>query len=74
MGSNDPYSGTKNTYLEGGLRSAGFIASPLLNQTGQEFTGLIHISDWFPTFAALAQADVSEIELDGFNQWNAIRY
>ncbi len=56
------------------MRSAGFIASPLLNQTGQEFTGLVHVSDWFPTLAALAQADVSGIELDGFNQWNAIRY
>ena len=52
--SNTPLKGTKETMYEGGIRAASFLMSPLLNKTDYKYSGLMHITDWVPTFARLA--------------------
>lgn len=59
-GLNGPLRGVKGTLFEGGLKVDGFITSPLLNTNENAnstshslFSGLMHISDWFPTILGL---------------------
>ncbi|GAB6029238.1 Arylsulfatase [Chamberlinius hualienensis] len=70
-GNNYPLRGSKNTIYEGGTRGAGFIHSPLLENTGYTYNGLVHAVDWYPTFVTLA-GGVPEPGLDGMNVWDAI--
>ena len=76
MGDNDPLRQGKNTYFNGGLQAVGFIASPLLSTAGQNYYGLIHVSDWFPTFLNQAGGNETEtgLELDGFDFWESLKY
>lgn len=54
--SNYPLKGGKLNWWEGGIRPAAFVSSPLLPQEarGRTFHGIVHETDWLPTFAALA--------------------
>ena len=70
---NSPLNGDKGTYLNGGIQAAAFVTTPLLSQTGVEYTGLLHVSDWLPTLVNLAGGDVSDLSLDGFDVWESIR-
>ena len=63
----------KGTYFNGGIRGAAFVTSPLLSQTGVEYTGLLHLSDWMATLVNPAGGDVTDLDLDGFDVWEAIR-
>eukprot|EP01034_Spumella_vulgaris_P025603 gene25603-32076_t len=55
-GRNGPLRGGKGTLFEGGTKVDGFIFSPLLfsERLGRTYSGLMHVSDWFPTILALA--------------------
>ena len=72
-GNNYPLRGGKGGFYDGGIRAAGFIASPFLDTTGQNYTGLIHVTDWFPTLVNQAGGDGSDLELDGFDVWDSLR-
>ena len=75
-GNNWPLRGTKATLWEGGMKSIGFVSSPLVGSEhkGKVSRELMHISDWFPTISAMADIPLnSSLGLDGFNQWSMIR-
>jgi len=69
---NWPLRGEKKALFEGGIKANGFVASPLIQTPGTVNNGLMHVSDWFPTFIGLAGVDASEYELDGFDLWQSI--
>jgi len=73
-GYNWPYRGHKAGLWEGGVKAVGFLHSPLLfGAAGRAYTGLLHVSDWLPTFVNLAGGDASVIQgLDGVDVWPAI--
>ena len=77
--SNFPYRGHKYSWFEGGVRVAAFVNSPLLpaNVRGTTSNVLLHISDWYATFAVLAGLSPSDdcdgcVPLDGLDIWPAI--
>ena len=56
-GNNWPLRGWKGSFFEGGIRASSFIHSPLLPARQRHtWRGLMHVSDWHPTAAALALA------------------
>ena len=74
-GNNFPLRGMKNTLFEGGVRTPGFVHSPLLQDQGMISNQLIHITDWLPTLYNLAGASSEEVEaldIDGVNQVDLI--
>ncbi|XP_072038382.1 arylsulfatase B-like [Amphiura filiformis] len=76
-GNNWPLNGGKWGLLEGGIRAAGFVNSPLLSNRvkGTVNKELMHISDWFPTLVdGVAGGSTAQMKkpLDGVNQWKMI--
>jgi len=58
MGSNAPFRGHKGNMLEGGVRVVALLAGGALPPTAPpKFEGIVHVADWFATFAALAGID-----------------
>ena len=67
----------KGTFAEGGVRTPAFLHSPSLlneNQKGTVNEKIIHISDWLPTLANLAELHSDQLpnDLDGIDQTEAI--
>ena len=60
-GSNYPLRGGKHGLHEGGVRALAFVNSPLLRETGYTNRDLFHVTDWYPTFQALARDKPSEV-------------
>nr|UNO37562.1 sulf2 [Psylliodes hospes] len=75
-GSNAPLRGVKNTLFEGGIRSVGFVYSPLLVQSARVSTDLIHVTDWLPTLFSAAGGDIGILDpdMDGIDQWSSLVY
>ncbi|ALC43486.1 CG7402, partial [Drosophila busckii] len=72
-GSNYPYRGQKESPWEGGIRSAGAIWSPLLQQQRYVSNQPIHAIDWLPTLSAAAGISLpAELQLDGVNVWDVL--
>ncbi|XP_041474939.1 arylsulfatase B-like [Lytechinus variegatus] len=71
-GSNWPLRGMKRSLWEGGIKSVGFIASPLLPKhvRGTVNNNLFHVTDWFPTLVkGVARGRLRGTNLDGHNLW-----
>ena len=81
---NWPLLGRKCTAWEGGTRTAAFVSGGLVPPAlrGTVNTQLMHVADWYPTFAALGGVDASDDwtdpatgithGIDGINLWPAL--
>lgn len=72
-GSNWPYKGGKGSNWEGGVRMPALLNGGLLaeEQRGRNFSGLVHISDFYATFASIAGVspyDGDWAPVDGLDQ------
>ena len=76
-GYNWPLRGQKGTLWEGGIKSPGFIHSPLIGQEriGSINSNLMHVTDWFPTILDLGKCSKNSrtaveqnLPLDGVSQ------
>lgn len=64
----------KLSMFEGAVRGAACVYSPLIDRPSRVFTQLFHIADWLPTLYSAAGGDTNDLEqLDGIDQWTAIR-
>lgn len=77
-GRNGDLRGSKGSLYEGGIKVDSFIYSPLLpvEVRGTNYSGLTHISDWFPTILELAGIEYTatpEHKLDGVSQATAMK-
>ena len=77
--SNYPLRGGKGTLWEGGVKGAGFIYTPLFEmnnnqyKTGYRYKGMMHVTDWFVTFAAILDESINTLpDLDGYNLWKSL--
>lgn len=78
-GNNYPFAGSKGSISRGGIAGTGLIHSQFIpeNMRGQSYSGLIHVTDWLPTFMSLAtngswNGSLSGVEIDGVDVWSAI--
>lgn len=63
-----PYRGTKNTTFEGGVRQPAILRWPGHTEPGTIKSGLMFISDFFPTFITLADGKhQQERQIDGID-------
>ncbi len=59
--SNTPFSRYKGTTYEGGIRSPAIVYWPDKITQGQLSRAVTHSTDWFPTFAELAGAEIKNV-------------
>ena len=64
-GNNWPLRGNKDTVWEGGIRGNSFVTGwgvpeQLRNTTS---TGLMHVTDWLPTLAHIANASIADVSV-----------
>ncbi|XP_055624076.1 arylsulfatase B [Toxorhynchites rutilus septentrionalis] len=73
--SNWPLRGVKNTLWEGGVRAAGFIWSPLIEESRRVSHQTIHITDWLPTLLKAAGYNITALprDLGGINVWKQLQ-
>ena len=74
-GLNYPFRSGKLTPFEGGVRVPSFAIDLSSNGTylgkgGREFTNIIHISDWLPTFLSWSGKSnlIKDVKMDGVDQ------
>ncbi len=72
LGDNRPLRGFKGELYEGGVRAVACLNWPAKLKPGI-LEAPVSITDWLPTFAALAGAEVNDaMQLDGTNVWPAV--
>ena len=74
--SNWPLRGNKGNIFEGGVRGVAFVWGKMLSKTNYDYTGLMHITDWYRTIVeGIAGIELSEDvteKSDGYNMWQAL--
>ncbi|XP_034232339.1 arylsulfatase B-like [Thrips palmi] len=71
--SNWPLRGQKWTLFEGGVRGAAVVWSPKLAKPGSIHEGMVHVTDWLPTFYQAAGGDLDDLgKIDGISQWDSL--
>ena len=70
---NRPLRSMKGDSFEGGIRTPGIVYWPGKVKAGSTTSELIHISDWYSTFADLAGIDYKSGQLDGFSALDIIK-
>ncbi|MBI1357988.1 MAG: sulfatase-like hydrolase/transferase [Acidobacteria bacterium] len=71
--SNGPYRGFKSAYHEGGVRVPAALRWPGRIPADKKSDALIHVTDFFPTFCRLADADAEAgLPLDGYDVWDTL--
>jgi len=70
---NRPLRSVKGDSFEGGVRVPGIAFWPGKIKPGTTSSELIHMSDWYPTFAELAGLSVKGEHLDGMSAANVLR-
>ena len=70
-GYNWPLRGEKHTLWEGGMRGIGFVHGEMLQTKGKTSTGLMHVTDWYPTLLHAAGLSPEE-GLDGIDMWETV--
>lgn len=70
---NRPFRSGKGDSFEGGIRVPGIVFWQGKIEPGSTSSELIHMADWYPTFAELAGANVTEEELDGVSAVGVLR-
>ena len=73
-GRNGPLKGNKGSLFEGGTKVDALVYSAALksSQQGTSYTGLMHVSDWFPTILDMTGVDYtpsSSNSFDGVSHW-----
>ena len=70
-----PWRGGKETLLEGGVRSVGWVHSPHITKPRRQMSDKIYITDWLATLLTVAGLE-SQIPLDAdsFNMWPSISW
>ena len=74
--SNLPLRGGKGNVFEGGVRGVAFVWGKMLSKTNYDYTGLMHITDWYRTIVeGIAGIELSEDvteKSDSYNMWQAL--
>jgi arylsulfatase A-like enzyme len=70
---NRPLRSFKGDSFEGGIRVPGIAFWPGMIKPGSTSSELVHMADWYPTFAELAGVDVKEEEVDGVSAVGVLR-
>jgi hypothetical protein len=72
-GSNWPLRLGKGALFEGGVRTPGFIWSPLLRKRGRITHQLFHVTDWLPTLYEAAGGNLADLDTDGHSHWQSFQ-
>jgi arylsulfatase B len=74
-GSNWPLRQGKGALFEGGVRTVGFIWSPLLKKRGRITNQLFHVTDWLPTLFEAAGGNPADLPSngDGYSHWKSFQ-
>ena len=70
---NRPLRSMKGDSFEGGVRVPGIVYWPGKVKAGSTSSELIHISDWYSTFADLAGIEYKSEQLDGYSALDIIK-
>jgi arylsulfatase A-like enzyme len=78
-GTNYPFVGKKSTLHRGGTNVPAFVYSPLIppSARGSTFNGMVHVTDWLPTFMGLAtnnewSGGYLNNTIDGLDVWESM--
>ncbi|XP_042228154.1 arylsulfatase B-like [Homarus americanus] len=71
--SNWPLRGVKASVWEGGVRGAGLLWSPHIQNPGRVAHQMVHITDWLPTLISAAGGNLSSLgSIDGIDLWKTL--